>query len=51
MQLTHYTDFSLRVLIYLSLQEDRKLVTASDIAERFDIARNHLVKVANRLFL
>lgn len=49
MQLTHYTDFSLRVLIHLGLQEGPEPVTVSDIAEHFGIARNHLVKVANRL--
>jgi Rrf2 family nitric oxide-sensitive transcriptional repressor len=54
MQLTRYTDYSLRVLIYLATQEgaggpDAALVTASDIAKRFDIARNHLIKVVHRL--
>ncbi len=49
MQLTHYTDYGLRVLIFLSLQEDRQLVTISDIAEHFNIPRNHLVKVVHQL--
>ena len=49
MQLTHYTDYSLRVLIFLALQGDRRLVTVSEIATHFQIARNHLVKVVNRL--
>jgi Rrf2 family nitric oxide-sensitive transcriptional repressor len=50
MQLTRYTDYSLRVLIYLAMQQDAaERVTASDIAERFDIARNHLIKVVHRL--
>lgn len=49
MQLTHYTDYSLRVLLYLAIQPDQQLVTVGEIAERFQIARNHLVKVANRL--
>lgn len=49
MQLTRYTDYSLRVLIFLALQKNRQLVTISDIAEHFQITRNHLVKVVNRL--
>jgi Rrf2 family nitric oxide-sensitive transcriptional repressor len=49
MQLTRYTDYSLRVLLYLAACEPEQRVTVGDIAERFDIARNHLVKVVNRL--
>jgi Rrf2 family nitric oxide-sensitive transcriptional repressor len=49
MQLTHYTDYGLRVLIYLSLQDEQQRITISDIAEHFDIPRNHLVKVVHRL--
>jgi len=49
MQLTRYTDYSLRVLLYLGMQEDARRVTVSDIAEHFAIARNHLVKVVHRL--
>ncbi len=49
MQLTHYTDYSLRVLIFLSLQEPDQRVTISDIAEHFQIPRNHLVKVVHKL--
>jgi len=49
MQLTHYTDYGLRVLIFLSLQEETQRVTISDIAEHFDIPRNHLVKVVHQL--
>ena len=49
MQLTRYTDYSLRVLIFLSLQKEGQRSTISDIAEHFDIPRNHLVKVVHRL--
>ena len=48
MQLTHYTDYSLRVLLYLSLQDEER-ITISDIAEHFHIPRNHLVKVVHHL--
>lgn len=48
MQLTMYTDYSLRVLIYLGLQRDR-LSTVSEIAGSYGISRNHLVKVVHNL--
>jgi len=51
MQLTHYTDYSLRVLIYLSLPENDQRVTITKIAEHFKIPRNHLVKVVHKLGL
>lgn len=46
--LTVYTDFALRTLIYLALNEDR-LCTVEEIAESFNISRSHLTKVAPRL--
>ncbi|VAX00938.1 Nitrite-sensitive transcriptional repressor NsrR [hydrothermal vent metagenome] len=49
MHLTLHTDFGLRVLIFLSLQEDKQRITISDIAENFKIPRNHLVKVVHQL--
>lgn len=48
MQLTHYTDYSLRVLVYLTLKKN-KSVTISEIADYYKISRNHLVKVVNNL--
>jgi len=48
MQITQHTDYALRVLIYLASNEDR-LATVQEIAERFDISRNHLMKVVNGL--
>ncbi|RMH59330.1 MAG: Rrf2 family transcriptional regulator [Zetaproteobacteria bacterium] len=48
MQLTIYTDYSLRVLIYLGAHPDRR-VTINEIAESYGISRNHLVKVVNQL--
>lgn len=49
MQLTQYTDYSLRVLIYLSLKKPEELGTISDIAGFYGISRNHLVKVVHNL--
>ena len=48
MQLTYYTDYSLRVLMYLAVHRD-KVVNISEIADRYGISRNHLVKVVHNL--
>lgn len=48
MQLTYYTDYSLRVLMYLAIQPRRR-INIGEIAERYDISRNHLVKVVHNL--
>jgi Rrf2 family nitric oxide-sensitive transcriptional repressor len=47
MQLTHFTDLGLRVLMYLSHQDREAPVTISEIAERFAVSRHHLVKVVH----
>lgn len=49
MHLTLHTDFSLRTLIYVALKPADALSTVSEVAEVFDIPRNHLVKVVHRL--
>ncbi|HXJ00685.1 MAG TPA: Rrf2 family transcriptional regulator [Micropepsaceae bacterium] len=48
MKLTRYTDYALRVLIYLGLKPDA-LGSIGDIAERYDISENHLMKVVQEL--
>lgn len=48
MRLTAFTDYSLRVLIYLAAQPDRR-ATIDEIAAAFDIKRNHLTKVVHFL--
>jgi len=48
MHLTRFTDYSLRVLLYLAVKEERRS-TITEIAERFDISRNHLMKVVQDL--
>lgn len=50
MRLTMYTDYSLRVLLYLS-SKDGKVVTISELADYYRISRNHLVKVVHNLGL
>jgi len=49
MQLTQFTDFSLRVLIYLARLPEPGQATITEIAEFHKISRNHLVKVVNKL--
>lgn len=48
MRLTQYTDYSLRVLIYLALAGDR-LSTIQAIADSYHISKNHLTKVVHDL--
>lgn len=49
MRLTNYTDFSLRVLIYLASKKPGELSNITEIAEAYDISRNHLTKVIHEL--
>ncbi len=48
MKLTAFTDYSLRVLIYLAADPDRR-ATIAEIACAFDIKENHLTKVVHFL--
>lgn len=48
MQLTIFTDYGLRSLMYLAAHQDR-LCTVREIADSYGISRNHLVKVIHRL--
>jgi Rrf2 family nitric oxide-sensitive transcriptional repressor len=48
MQLTAYTDYALRVLIYLAVHEER-WVTISEMATAYAISKNHLMKIVHQL--
>ena len=48
MKLTMYTDYALRVLMYLAVHEDR-LVTIAEMASTYDISKNHLMKIVHQL--
>ncbi|MED4061117.1 Rrf2 family transcriptional regulator [Priestia megaterium] len=49
MRLTNYTDYSLRVLIFLALKKGEELSTTKEIAENYNISNNHLVKIIHQL--
>lgn len=48
MRLSNFSDYSLRVLMYLAADADR-LATISEIAAGHDISENHLMKVVHQL--
>jgi len=48
MKLTSFTDYSLRVLIYLAAQPERR-ATIAEIARTFEISESHLTKVVHFL--
>ena len=50
MRLTGYSDYALRVLMHAALRRP-VLVTIDEVAQAFDISRNHLSKVVHALAL
>ncbi len=48
MLLTRHTDYSLRFLMYLALNDARN-VTIREIAQTFKVPRNHLMKISQAL--
>ncbi|MGF6757897.1 RrF2 family transcriptional regulator [Paraburkholderia sp. GAS42] len=48
MRLTDYTDYSVRVMLYLAVRRDG-LSTIQDISDAYGISKNHLMKVVQRL--
>jgi len=48
MKLTSFTDYSLRVLIYLAADPTRR-ATIAEITKAFDVSENHLTKVVHLL--
>lgn len=48
MRITAYSDYALRILIYLALQPER-FCTIAEIAERHKISRAHVMKIVHQL--
>lgn len=48
-QLTAYTDYSLRVLIYLGVQPENKRSNIKEISDTYNISNHHLSKVVYEL--
>ncbi|MCV2438673.1 RrF2 family transcriptional regulator [Paucibacter sp. DJ2R-2] len=50
MRLTVYTDYTLRVMMYLAVRHrDDGMSTIDEIAKAYDISRSHLTKIVNEL--
>ncbi|SEU26380.1 Rrf2 family transcriptional regulator [Paenibacillus sp. NFR01] len=49
MRLTLYTDFSLRILLYLGAKPQTELSTIQEISQAYQISKNHLMKVSHEL--
>lgn len=49
MKLNHFTDFGMRVLIYLEHLDENESTSLDELAEKFKISRNHLIKVVQFL--
>lgn len=49
MRLTNYTDYALRVLIYLAVKDSDEKSTITEITEAYNVSRNHLMKVIHQL--
>jgi len=49
MQLTLFSDYALRVLIFVGTKGDEELSTITDISKHYGISKNHLIKVVHRL--
>ena len=47
MQITYFSDYSLRVLFFLAIKEDKASV--AEISRAFGISKNHLVKAVHNL--
>lgn len=48
MRLTDYTDYSLRVMLYLAVRGEG-LATIQEISDAYGVSKNHLMKVVQQL--
>lgn len=49
MQLTSFTDYGLRALIYLATLPEGELTSITVVTEKYGVSRNHMVKIVHRM--
>lgn len=49
MQLTSFTDYGLRALIFLAALPAGKMTSITEVTETYNVSRNHMVKIINQL--
>lgn len=49
MQLSKFTDYSIRILIYLATLKPGELTRITEVSEMYQVSKNHLVKVTHKL--
>ena len=49
MQLTSFTDYGLRALIYMAALPKDQMTNISQVTEVYGVSRNHMVKIINQL--
>ncbi len=48
-QLTSFTDYGLRALIYMASLPEGKMTSISEVTHVYGVSRNHMVKIINQL--
>ncbi|MEY0159903.1 Rrf2 family transcriptional regulator, partial [Providencia manganoxydans] len=49
MQLTSFTDYGLRALIYMASLPEGKMTSITEVTQVYGVSRNHMVKFINLL--
>ncbi|RRZ88468.1 nitric oxide-sensing transcriptional repressor NsrR [Erwinia sp. 198] len=49
MQLTSFTDYGLRALIFLAALPAGRMTSITEVTEAYGVSRNHMVKIINQL--
>ncbi|PHM74888.1 nitric oxide-sensing transcriptional repressor NsrR [Xenorhabdus kozodoii] len=49
MQLTSFTDYGLRALIYMASLPEGQMTSITEVTEVYGVSRNHMVKIINQL--
>ncbi|MEI2265986.1 nitric oxide-sensing transcriptional repressor NsrR [Erwinia sp. CGal63] len=49
MQLTSFTDYGLRALIFMAALPPGRMTSITEVTETYGVSRNHMVKIVNQL--